>query len=279
MKNPLRSALRFLTPILMGAGFLLPASARSTLLPDRVDLEGRALPEAPNPTSPREGKPPAILSVSMPNLQLHRTSSGHPKGTILLFPGGAYHLLAIEHEGLRVAELLNRAGYDVAILEYSVGKEDSRSRALADATQALGLIRKQGGALGLHTTSLGIMGFSAGGHLAARLIHELGPDGPFSTVILIYPAYLEEPERPGGLDPDITVPTGLPARFFILIGDQDLPPRIVGTKAYAASVASGGRDVEFHLLKQTAHGFGIQQGQQGEAAGWPALLEKFLGGR
>lgn len=279
MKNPISVAFRFMPSILMTMGLFLPADAGTSSFPDRVDLEGRALSEAPNPTLPREGKPPAILAVTKANLQLHRTPSGNPRGTILLFPGGAYHLLAIEHEGLRVAELLNGAGYDVAILEYSVGKEETRSQALADATKALDLIRNRGAELGLHTSTLGIMGFSAGGHLAARLVHESGPTGPFSSVILIYPAYLEAPDREGGLDPGITPPAGLRARFFVLIGDKDLPPRIAGTKAYARAAASGGREVGFHLLRDTAHGFGIQTGQQGEAAGWPALLEKFLGPR
>ena len=116
------------TPLIL-FGFLIPTiivmtsssvASDARIFPNRISLDGKVLSAPPNPTLPREGKPPAILAVTTPNLQLFRTSCSQPKGTILLLPGGAYHLLAIEHEGLRVADLLTRSGYDVAILEYSV---------------------------------------------------------------------------------------------------------------------------------------------------------------
>ncbi len=242
----------------------------------RIDLEGNALPSAPNATLPREGKPPAILSVTAPNLQLHRTAVKPSKGTILLFPGGGYHLLAVTHEGLSVADLLNASGYDAAILEYSVGEgTDIRPKALADAIKAADLIRNRGAEFGLTTSSLGVMGFSAGGHLAARLVHESGVAKPFATITLIYPAYLE---GSGSLNPDVAPPPGITSRVFVLIGDQDKPEWVAGARAYVTAAQENHQEGEFHLLSATKHGFGIQPGQVGVVAEWPALLVKFLAG-
>ena len=90
----------------------------------------------------------------------------------MVCPGGGYGILAINHEGYFVAKKLNEFGYDVAILLYhvSAGKE-TRELAIADAKAALALLQKRGGEFGLSTRKIGVMGFSAGGHLAARLTH------------------------------------------------------------------------------------------------------------
>ena len=188
-------------------------------------------------------------------------------------------MLAIEHEGLAIAALLNAEGYDVAILEYSIGKEDTRAQALADATKALALIQKKGNVLGLNTDSLGVMGFSAGGHLACRLVHELGAASPFSTVILIYPAYLEgEGESPEGIKAEVAPPRGVKSRVFVLIGEKDKPEWVSSAAAYAEACKEIGYPSEYHLLPGTGHGFGIQSGQLPPVSDWPKLLGAFLKG-
>lgn len=241
----------------------------------RIDLDGNALQSAPNARSPREGKTPVILEVGLPNLQIHKTSFTPSKGTILLLPGGGYHVIAIEHEGLAIAEMLNRDGYDVVILEYSIGKEDTRNLALAEATRALKLIQQKGPELGINTTSLDLMGFSAGGHLACRLIHELGVPSPFTKLILIYPAYLNSPD---GILPEVAPPQGLKTDVFVLIGDKDTTERVKGSQAYAEVSQANGQYAEYHLVPDAGHGFGIQPGQKGAVLGWPALLKSFLQG-
>lgn len=244
---------------------------------ERIDLGGKLLPSSPNPTLPREGKSPAILNVSVPNLQLHRTSLSPAKGTILLFPGGGYRGLAIVHEGLNVADFLNHLGYDVAILEYSIGKDDATIRplALSDATKALDLVHIHGKEYGLSTASLGVMGFSAGGHLATRLVHEKGKDVLFSDIILVYPAYLDAPD---GLKTEVTLPKGISSssRIFVLIGDKDLPERVTSSHGYTDSAKAAGLEAELHLLPGIPHGFGLLPDQQGVVGSWPALLEAFL---
>jgi acetyl esterase/lipase len=270
---------RFSLAVAMTAAFLTQVQPffASDLPPStaRIDLDGNALHSAPNATSPREGKTPVILEVGLPNLQIHRTSFVPSKGTILLFPGGGYHVIAIEHEGLAIAKMLNREGYDVVILEYSIGKEDTRSLALAEATRALKLIQQKGPDLGINTTSLDLMGFSAGGHLACRLIHELGLPSPFRKLILIYPAYLNSPD---GILSEVAPPKGLKTDVFVLIGDKDTPERVKGSEAYAEVSKANAQNAEYHLVPDAGHGFGIQSGQKGAVLGWPALLRMFLKG-
>ena len=86
---------------------------------ERVDLQGNPLTVA-SPPAPEPGTITATTATK-PALILRRTSMPSPKGTFLVCPGGAYHLLALGGEGLLVADFLNAQGYDVAILEYTHG--------------------------------------------------------------------------------------------------------------------------------------------------------------
>ena len=245
----------------------------------RIDLDGKPLQSAPNATVPRDGHFPAITEVMTPNLQIFRTTIKPSMGTILLFPGGGYHVLAIEHEGLNVAKVLNAAGYDVALLEYSINSPDARSKALADAKKAVNLIVQKGSELGINSSSLGVMGFSAGGHLASCLVHEVGSGVHFSEVILIYPAYLDEHSGPDGFDPAVSPPKQSPTKVFMLIGDQDKPQWISGAKACAEACRKNGQQVLFYLLPKTGHGFGMNPDRRGASSHWEGYLKLFLEGK
>lgn len=245
-----------------------------------VDLNGRQLQESPNPTVPRWGLMPGIIKVSRPVLILKKTSSSHPRGTILLCPGGGYHALAIRHEGELVADFLNKQEYDVAILEYSIGSSRAfRDKALKDARKAWNLLIKHGEEWGLQTKPLGIMGFSAGGHLAIRLTHILGRNHPPDFLALIYPAYLDEHTGPGGVDAALTPPSGVRTKVFVLIGDQDKPQWINGAKAYTEACLKNGQEVKFYLLPKTGHGFGMKPDRKGPSARWESNLKHFLQSR
>ena len=88
--------------------------------------------------------------------------------------------------------MLNAQGFDVAILEYTIAAGPAmRDRALADALAAWRLLKAKRPALGLHGGRFGVMGYSAGGHLAARLTAYLADSEQPDDVMLIYPAYLK----------------------------------------------------------------------------------------
>lgn len=242
-----------------------------------IDLSGKKLPESPNPIVPRWGMMPGITRVDHSVMLLSKTADPHSKGTILLFPGGGYSALAIKHEGELVADFLNRKGFDVAILEYSIGRSPRiRGRALADARKAWKLLCGPVASSGLSAPPVGVMGFSAGGHLAARLIHSLGKKRSPEILILVYPAYLEEHAGSLGIDPAVVPRNSTRSRLFVLIGDEDKPDWIRGASAYAEAWRHEGGGADFHLLRGAGHGFGLKPGRAGTASDWELLLASFL---
>lgn len=220
---------------------------------------------------------PGIVKVSEPVLVLRKTASVQSRGTVLLLPGGGYHALAISHEGELVSDFLNKQGYDVAILEYSIGSSLAvRNKALKDTRKAWNLLIKHGEELGLQTKPLGIMGFSAGGHLAMRLVHSLDGNHAPDFLILIYPAYLDEHAGSNGFDPVVTPPSGARTKVFVLIGDQDKPQWITSAKAYAQAGREKGQQVKFYLLPKSGHGFGMKPDRKGASSRWERFLQDFL---
>ncbi len=258
---------------------ILYSSAPEVGTETRIDLDGHPLRSAPNPVVSREGDALAVSNVTTPDLIIWRTPIRPSKGTVLICPGGGYQILSVTNEGTTVADFLNQEGYDAAILEYSVNRPDAQEKALADATKAVKLLREKGAALALNVSSLSLMGFSAGAHLSTRVLHEIGATVPFSSIILIYPAYLDAPEGTAGtmgLTAEVVPPAGIHTRVFTAIGDQDRPEWVRSTAAYAAVSKANRQAAEYHLLPATGHGFGMKPGQNGSAGELPGLLKAFL---
>jgi acetyl esterase/lipase len=277
--------LRFLTllfPLLHPAAYAMTeakdlVSVSSSTNRIVMDLSGKKLPESPNPIVPRWGMMPGIIRVDHPVLLLRKAATPRPKGTILVLPGGGYSALAVRHEGELVADFLNRQGFDAAILEYSIGHSPKiRMQALGDARKAWKLLGGTPVRAGLSAPPVGVMGFSAGGHLATRLVHSLGKNRSPQMLILIYPAYLEEHAGSRGLDPSVIPPNNTKSRLFVLIGEKDKPNWIRGASAYAEAWRHQGLAVDFHLLPGAGHGFGMKPERTGSASRWERLLSKFL---
>ena len=247
---------------------------KRALAPSRVNLEGGTLASVTNEMVVKDGDP-RVVKLGQPNLHLLRCGKPSPRGTVLLFPGGAYRLLSVTKEGSSVARVLNEARYDVAILEYSIAVPDVRDKALAEAVRAVRMLRERGNDLQLQTATLGVMGFSAGGHLAARTMHALGSKEAPDFGILIYPAYLDRGQE---LQPDVTPPAGSKTSIFALITDNDNPGWVTGTKAFVEACRTNGQRQELHLLHGGGHGFGITTDLQPPLDRWPELLRAFVNG-
>jgi acetyl esterase/lipase len=222
-----------------------------------------------------------IRKVETPLLHVFQTEVAAPKGTVLLLPGGGYNILSAIKEGANTAKFLNAQGYDAALLEYPVAAgPDTRDLALAVALKAYRLIRAKPTALGLngglHVDRLGIMGYSAGGHLAARTAQNLTAAEQPTDLILIYPAYLDE-TKPGSATPLVTPPAAKPGRLFVLIAANDRPAWVKSSRAFADAWQAAQGTAEHHLLADGGHGFGMADDRPGAAKDWPQFLEKFLG--
>jgi acetyl esterase/lipase len=218
-----------------------------------------------------------IRNVVTPLLHLFRTAAPAPVGTVLLLPGGAYKHLSAVKEGANTARLLNVRGFDAVLLEYPVAAgPDTRELALAATLKAYRLIQTNPSALGLQSGRLGIMGYSAGGHLAARTAQNLTSAEQPTDLILIYPAYLDE-TRPGSALPLVTPPAGNPGRLFVLIAANDKEVWVKSSRAFADAWQAAQGTVSYHLLADGGHGFGLAGEGPDAAKDWPQLLGKFLG--
>lgn len=220
-----------------------------------------------------------IRKFHAPVLRVTRSTNDHPQGTILLLPGGGYQLLDVVNEGSRTAASLNRFGYDVVLLEYHVAAgAQTRDLALHDTLAAWQLIKARPAALGVRGGRLGMMGYSAGGHLAARAVQTLAtnsPDQQPDDLILIYPAYLDEVAA-GATTPQVRPPENPKPRLTAMIAEDDKAAWVKGCWEYVDSWRKSGGQANYQVFKNGGHGFGMQPGLTGEIERWPDILKYFL---
>ncbi len=192
---------------------------------------------------------------------------------VLVLPGGGYQILSSDLEGSEVAHWLNKLGYVAAVLHYRV--PDNREGALQDGQRAISLLRSRAEELGIDPQRLGVMGFSAGGHLSARLAVD-GNKRAYALVdekdekscrpdfaMLIYPAYLLSKE-PGGVAAEVAPVAGVPPMFLAQSSDDPY----FGTPPYASALASAGVAVENHVYDKGGHGYGLRLPLDVPAARW-----------
>jgi lysophospholipase L1-like esterase/dienelactone hydrolase len=220
-----------------------------------------------------------IRKFNAPALRVTRSSTDQLQGTILLLPGGGYQLLDVVNEGSRTAARLNSFGYDVVMLEYHVDSGDqTRDLALQDALTSWRLLKTRSAALGVRGGRFGMMGYSAGGHLAARAVQTLAnnsPDQQPDDLILIYPAYLDE-LAPDSSNPQVRPPKNPKPRLIAMIAADDKPAWVTGCWQYVDSWQKSGGQANYHVFKNGGHGFGMKPGLTGDVESWPEILKYFL---
>src|SRR5262249_10916940 len=164
-------------------------------------------------------------NVSKPTLTVYHAPKDRATGTtVIVCPGGAYSILAMDLEGTEVCEWLNTLGVTAVLLKYRVPAKD-RLGPLQDAQRAVSIVRGKAKEGGIDAKRIGILGFSAGGHLAARTAYNDGKrvyDAIDRTdevscrpdfVILVYPAYLTN-DRKDALTPEVVVTKDSPPAFL-----------------------------------------------------------------
>jgi acetyl esterase/lipase len=230
----------------------------------RIGLDGTPREAGPAEETGKDGFS-RIRQLSEPLLEVYSAAHQPSCGTVIVSPGGGYAGLAVGHEGREVAQWLNEAGWDAAVLLYRVSAgEQTRELALADAQAALDLVKARGGELGLRTTKIGAIGFSAGGHLSARLARQKKLD----FVALIYPAYLDE----NGKCRDEVSPVRGPV--FLYVAEDD--PHAPASFAYERACRANGIRCDFHHPALGGHGFGLKPDRKESVRDWPEKLRMFL---
>jgi len=184
---------------------------------------------------------------------------------IIVCPGGGYGILAEEHEGAEVARRLNAAGVGAVVLRYRVPRRSNDQPwvvPVLDARRTLELVRVHAAEWNADPKKIGILGFSAGGNLAARVAYSpAAADVPRPDfAVMVYPAYLFEKDKPDSVlrdGPDGVVPPKGPKpapAFFAHSADDPYPAE--GSMALAAKLKSLGGSAEVHVWSKGGHGWG-----------------------
>ena len=269
------------TLITVVLGLMLPAFGKTpsvtvNLWPDRAgDIEGRELPDKSRNIC-------RITDITNPSITVYPAAGAGPAtAAVMVCPGGGYKVLAIDLEGTEIAEWLNSIGVAAVVLKYSV--PDNRDGALQDAQRAMGLIRFRCKEWNIDPDRLGVMGFSAGGHLSASLstTYKTRSYSPVDEAdrlscrpdftMLIYPAYLGNEAY--NLSKEIVVTTNTPPAF--IVQTQDDKAFINSGIAYYLALKTQNIPSEIHLFPSGGHGYGLRPSDK-PVSHWPELSERWL---
>lgn len=294
------SALLLCSGLLAAAGCPLGAAADRPLVldvwPGRPPGETTALPPEADATKPTDnliaGRPVVRLgNVSRPTLHVFRPAKEQDTGAaVLIAPGGGYNILAWDLEGEEVAAWLNGIGVTGIVLKYRVPRRPGQPAGeppigpLQDAQRALSLIRSKAGEWGLDPRRLGMLGFSAGGHLTAaaatgfdRRAYEAVDEVDRQScrpdfTVYVYPGYLVG-QNTEALNPALTVTSETPPAFFAHAGDDRVRPE--NSVAMYLALKKAGVPAELHVYSAGGHGFGLRPTEQ-PVTSWPRRCEDWL---
>ena len=232
-----------------------------------------------------------ITDVTRPTITIVRPAKDRDTGTaLLIFPGGGYWDLYWQLEGEEVAAWLNSMGATGIILKYRVPRRpgeperEPARRPLQDAQRAISLVRSRAGEWGINPRRIGVIGFSAGGHLAiataTRFDERTYP--PMDEVdqvscrpdfaILVYPGYLKARDK-DELAPGLHIPAGTPP-VFLAHGGEDLISGPEQSVLMYLALKKAGIPAELHVYAGTAHDFGVRPSERpystwtGSCADW-----------
>jgi acetyl esterase/lipase len=246
----------------------------TTSAPERIRLSpklDRSRVEVTEPTR-------LITGVTKPTLTIYRPAHEKDTGTaIIICPGGGYWDLYWQLEGEEVADWLNSIGVTGVILKYRVPRHpdepklEPARRPLQDAQRAVSLVRSKAAEWGINPRRIGMVGFSAGGHLAIAtatrfekrtypVVDEIDqvscrPD----FAILVYPGYLKAKDK-DELAPGLVIPTNTPPVFLAHGGADLISPPENSVLMYLA-LRRAGVPAELHVYANTAHDFGVRSSE------------------
>jgi len=230
-----------------------------------------------------------IGGITNPTIQIFSPPAGKKTGAaVIVFPGGGYRILALDLEGTEVCEWLNRIGVTGVLLKYRVPPHEGAVRyaaPLQDAQRALRVVRSRAQEWGIDPARVGVLGFSAGGHLAAAAStnydEQTYPPGDAADklsdrpdfAVIIYPGYLAVKEDGDKLPPEIKVSANTPPTF--LVQAEDDPVRVENSLTYYVALKNAKVPAEMHLYAKGGHGYG-QRPTELPVTLWPKLAEQWF---
>ncbi len=261
--------------------------------PGKPPGETKELPPEADQTKPQDrliaGRRIIKLgNVSTPQLAIYRPDKSKDTGAaVVICPGGGHHILAYDLEGTEVAEWLNEIGVTGIVLKYRVPGRDPEKRWLAavqDAQRAMSLVRSKASELGLDPKRIGLLGFSAGGQVAALVSvmqqRQYEPLDDLDKVscrpdfaVLIYPGGLDEKGQPK-LREEVTVTKDAPPMFFVHAFDDGVS--VLNTLLLATELKQVNVSAEVHVYSTGGHGYGLRHVDGQPVTDWPKPCEAWL---
>jgi acetyl esterase/lipase len=243
--------------------------------------EGKSGPEKVRTTPDGEH---VISSVHQPSITVFLPPKETATGAaVVIAPGGSHVELWVDHEGYDVAKWLSAHGVAGFVLKYRLAREVGSTytvegNSLPDMQRAIRLVRSRTAEWGVDLARVGVMGFSAGGDVAARAATQFDAGNPVATdpidrqsskpafQALIYP----------GLPPDLPVSKDEPPAF-LLCGEDDRAGISEGLPALFIQLKHAGVPAELHVYTAVGHGFGVRSANTGAIAEWPDRFLEWLG--
>jgi acetyl esterase/lipase len=303
-----------------------PGHTQVAIWPGAPDAQPLAGPEYATAVTrePVAGKPwLEVGKVSRPTMTVYSPKGKNTGAAVVVFPGGGYEILAIDLEGSEVCDWLTSKGITCVLLKYRVPGEAGYSKsasypksgpypespmALEDAQRTVGLVRFHAAEWHIDPHKIGVIGFSAGGHLVAaisthferRLYPAVDAADKESCrpdfAVAIYPGHLSiaaaewdanqggkkfvvphaaNGDKDLGLNPEIPVTSQTPPTF-LLQAEDDHVDDVHDSLAYYIALIKAGVPVEMHLYAHGGHAFGLRRTELPITA-WPQLVETWLG--
>jgi len=239
------------------------------------------------------GRPVVRLgNVSTPTITVYTPKGKNTGAAVVVFPGGGYNILAIDLEGTEVCDWLTSAGVNCVLLKYRVpdsgpysSANPRSSAALQDAQRAMGLVRQHAAEWGIDPNRVGVLGFSAGGHLSSAIsnIYEHRLYAPVDDAdklscrpdfsVVVYPGYLALAEQNYAPNPEIHPTANTPPTFIVQAEDDSA--HVENALLYFQELKNAKAPAELHLYTQGGHGYGLRRTALPVTA-WPALVETWL---
>jgi acetyl esterase/lipase len=249
-----------------------------------------------------------IRNVSNPTITIYSPKEKNTGVAILVFPGGGYNKLAINLEGSEICEWLASIGVTGVLLKYRVPasgphynevcrceKDPVKPIALQDAQRAIGLVRFQAKEWSIDSNKIGVMGFSAGGHLVADVStnyrkRAYSITDNIDTVncrpnfgIVMYPGHMTfHTNKPYELNKTLPVDSNTPPMFLLQAGNDNIDS-IQHSLVYYIALKKAGVSAEYHIYAEGGHAFGLKESAQKipnwtklPIADWEILVERWL---
>ena len=215
----------------------------------------------------------ALGNVVTPTITLYKAKEQRaPRPAVVVFPGGGYRILAIDLEGTEVCDWLNSAGVTCVLLKYRVpdtGPYPKSPAALQDAQRAMGLVRQHAAEWGIDPNRVGVLGFSAGGHLSAAIsnLYEKRLYDPVDEAdklscrpdfsVVVYPGYLALADQNFAPNPEIHPTANTPPTFIVQAEDD--PVHVENAVVYFMQLKNAKVPAELHVYAQGGHGYGLRR--------------------